>query len=71
MLGTAIVGSNGSWSFTTPALSDGNHSLTTTVTDSAGNTGPASAAIVVTVDTTAPAAIGDLQVIDNGCQPGR
>ncbi len=65
VLGTAIVGSNGSWSFTTPALSDGNHSLTTTVTDSAGNTGPASAAIVVTVDTTAPAAIGDLQVIDN------
>ena len=65
VLGTATVGSNGSWSFTSPALSEGNHSLTTTVTDAAGNTGAASSPITVTVDTTPPAAISGLVVADN------
>ncbi|MBK0098620.1 Ig-like domain repeat protein [Erwinia sp. S63] len=65
VLGTATVGSNGTWSFTSPALSDGSHSLTTTVTDAAGNTGPASTPITLTVDTTPPAAVSDLVVTDN------
>ncbi|WP_234472838.1 Ig-like domain-containing protein [Pantoea sp. S61] len=65
VLGTATVGSNGSWSFTSPALSDGSHSLTTTVTDAAGNTGPASTPVTLTVDTTPPAAVSGLVVTDN------
>ena len=46
----------GAWSFTTAALANGAHSLTATATDAAGNTGTASAALSVTVDTTAPVA---------------
>ncbi|WP_052696984.1 Ig-like domain-containing protein [Pantoea sp. SM3] len=65
VLGTATVGANGSWSFTSPALSDGSHSLTTTVTDAAGNTGPASTPVTLTVDTTPPAAVSGLVVTDN------
>ncbi|KFD16214.1 group 3 bacterial Ig-like protein, partial [Tatumella ptyseos ATCC 33301] len=59
-IGTATAGSDGSWSSTLPALADGSHSITTTVTDAAGNTGQPSAAIPVTVETTAPAAAGDI-----------
>lgn len=65
VLGSAIADSDGRWSFTTPALSEGNHTLTTTVTDAAGNTGPASAPLQLTVDITAPEAITDLQVFDD------
>ena len=59
-LGSATVGSDGSWSFTAPALSEGDHSLTAVVTDAAGNAGPASEAVAITVDTTPPAGAGDL-----------
>ncbi|WP_277977771.1 Ig-like domain-containing protein [Pantoea endophytica] len=61
VLGTTTVGDNGSWSYTTPPLSDGDHSLTSTVTDPAGNTGPASTPITLTVDTLPPAAAGNVQ----------
>jgi hypothetical protein len=40
---------------TTP-LADGAHSITTTLTDAAGNESPQSAALPLTVDTAAPAA---------------
>lgn len=54
-IGTAIVGSNGSWSFTPSVnLSEGSHQLTVRATDVAGNTGPASPVFTVTVDVTAP-----------------
>lgn len=53
-LGTALADGSGNWTFTTAALSDAAHSFTATATDTAGNTGTASAALVVTVDTTAP-----------------
>src|SRR6185295_3690291 len=33
LLGSTIAGSNGSWSYTTTALTDGNHSFTATATD--------------------------------------
>ncbi len=46
----------GAWSYTTAALSNGTHSLTATATDAAGNTGVASTALSVTVDTAAPVA---------------
>ena len=51
-----MANGSGAWSFTTGTLSNAAHSLTATATDAAGNTGVASAALSVTIDTTAPAA---------------
>ena len=56
LLGTATANGTGAWSYTTGALTNGGHSLTATATDAAGNTGVASTALNVTVDTTAPLA---------------
>jgi hypothetical protein len=53
-LGTAVVGAGGSWTYTTDPLIDGDHSLTATATDTAGNESGASAATNVHVDTTNP-----------------
>lgn len=56
-LGTATVDTNGNWSITpTTALADGEHALTASYTDPAGNEGAKSAALNVTIDTTAPQA---------------
>ena len=49
------MNSSGNWSYTTLALPDGRHSFTSTDTNSAGNTSAPSSALVVTVDTVAPA----------------
>uniref|UniRef100_UPI0015F4C776 BapA/Bap/LapF family prefix-like domain-containing protein n=1 Tax=Pantoea sp. ME81 TaxID=2743935 RepID=UPI0015F4C776 len=65
LLGSTVVGANGTWSFTSPALADGSHSLTVTATDAAGNTSAASDPITFTVDTTAPEAVSDLNVGNN------
>jgi hypothetical protein len=54
-LGTTTVGSNGAWTYTTAALTDGKHSLTATDTVS-GQTSAASSAATITVDTHVPAA---------------
>jgi hypothetical protein len=54
-IGAAAVDAGGHWSLTTPALSDGTHSLTATDISS-GQTSAASAAFSVTIDTHAPAA---------------
>ncbi|WP_439645593.1 BapA/Bap/LapF family large adhesin [Citrobacter rodentium] len=54
-IGTATV-TNGSWSFTPPALSAGTHNITVTATDATGNISAPSAAWTVNVDTTAPLA---------------
>jgi gliding motility-associated-like protein len=55
LLGTAIAdATTGAWSITSTALSAGVHSLTAKATDAAGNVGPASAALSITIDTTAP-----------------
>src|SRR5664280_2897809 len=56
LLGSATANGSGAWSYTTAALSNGTHSLTATATDAAGNTGVASTALAVTVDTVAPVA---------------
>ncbi len=56
LLGSAVATSTGAWSFTTGTLADGAHNLTATATDVAGNTGPASSTLAVTVDTSAPVA---------------
>jgi len=55
-IGSAKADGAGVWSITTSALSDGAHTLTATATDLAGNTGAASSALAITVDTIAPAA---------------
>ncbi|MFV0568882.1 MAG: Ig-like domain-containing protein, partial [Citrobacter portucalensis] len=55
LLGTALVQSNNSWSFTpTTPLANGSHTFTVTATDAAGNTSGATAGFSVVVDTTAP-----------------
>ncbi len=56
LLGSATADGNGAWSYTTAALADGGHSFTATATDTAGVTGAASSAMVVTIDATAPVA---------------
>ena len=56
LLGSATANGSGAWSYTTAALANGAHSLTATATDAAGNTGVASTALSVTIDTTAPVA---------------
>ena len=56
LLGSALASGTGAWSYTTAVLPNGGHSLTATATDAAGNTGAASSALNVTIDTTAPAA---------------
>jgi hypothetical protein len=55
-IGTATVNGSGAWTFTTAALTNGAHSLTATATDAAGNTGVASTALNVAIDTVAPVA---------------
>ena len=56
LLNSVTADGTGAWSYTTAALANGAHSLTATATDAAGNTGVASAALSVTVDTVAPVA---------------
>ena len=56
LLGTATPMATGAWTYTTAALANGAHSLTATATDAAGNISAASAALSVTIDTTAPVA---------------
>ncbi|WP_111812168.1 BapA/Bap/LapF family large adhesin [Acinetobacter soli] len=53
-LGTTTVGTDGNWSFPTPPLTDGPHSISYTATDKAGNESGKSPAIDFTVDTVAP-----------------
>lgn len=57
--GATLLGSvnatGGAWSFTAGALAEGPHTITARATDLAGNVSPASNALVVTIDTTAPA----------------
>ncbi|WP_445493012.1 Ig-like domain-containing protein [Rhodopseudomonas sp. RCAM05734] len=50
-IGTATVGSNGAWTFTTGNLATGSHSFIARAMDAAGNTGNASAAVPVTIST--------------------
>ena len=53
-LGTAVVGQNGQWTFTTPALTDGPHALSATQTDTSGNTSGSSTGHSTNVDTATP-----------------
>jgi Ca2+-binding RTX toxin-like protein len=46
LLGSTTVGSNGTWNFTTAALSNTVHTFTSTVTDIAGNIGQSTGAVI-------------------------
>jgi hypothetical protein len=54
LLGTTVADGAGNWSFTTPVLGEGGHTITVTATDAANNTSLASAPLAITIDTTAP-----------------
>jgi hypothetical protein len=54
-IGTAVVASNGTWTFTPSVdLNESTHQITVRATDAAGNTGPASPVFTLTVDLTPP-----------------
>lgn len=55
-IGTATANASGAWSYTTAALADGDHSLTAKVTNAAGTSSAASAALALKIDTVAPGA---------------
>src|SRR5439155_1428427 len=56
LVGSGSADGSGNWSITSSLLADGSYSLTAKATDLAGNTGPASGSLSVTIDTAAPAA---------------
>ncbi len=78
-IGSTVVDAKGNWHFQpTEPLADGHHSLSTRVTDPAGNTGPASESSNFTVDTQHPGVtIAIDQVVDHAgaitgpLQPGQ
>ncbi|KAB8035609.1 Ig-like domain-containing protein, partial [Janthinobacterium aquaticum] len=55
VLGTAVA-TGGAWSITSSTLATGAHSLSVKAVDAAGNSSVASAALSITIDSTAPAA---------------
>ncbi|THE52078.1 BapA prefix-like domain-containing protein [Enterobacter bugandensis] len=56
-IGTALVASNGTWTFTPSTdLTESTHQITVRATDAAGNLGPASPIFTLTVDLTPPTA---------------
>lgn len=65
LIGT-VTATGGNWSFTpTPALTDGQHPLTITATDPAGNASGPTTVFVVNVDATAPNAPVISSVVDD------
>lgn len=50
--GTVVADASGNWTFTTAPLSQGQHSVSATARDAAGNVSPAAPQVVFTVDTT-------------------
>jgi hypothetical protein len=65
LLGSVAAGTGGAWSFISPVLGEGSHSLTVRVTDAAGNTSAASSTATVTVDTVVPTAVSGLTAANN------
>ncbi|RPH24165.1 type I secretion C-terminal target domain-containing protein [Buttiauxella warmboldiae] len=70
-IGNAVVGTNGTWTFTpTGDLGNGLHPITVTSTDAAGNVSAPSAGFSVNIDTTVPLAPVITTVTDDGTTPG-
>ncbi|MBK5143696.1 Ig-like domain repeat protein [Budviciaceae bacterium BWR-B9] len=66
LLGSVVTDSKGEWHFTpAKALTDGIHNLTATSTDAIGQTSPSTGIFDIIVDTTAPAKVENLVVIDD------
>ncbi|WP_235186730.1 Ig-like domain-containing protein, partial [Serratia sp. DD3] len=66
LIGSTTANGKGEWSFTPDvALKDGNHNLTTTATDIAGNVSAPSGSFGINVDTTVPNSAGDIVITDN------
>jgi len=51
---SALTNDTGNWSCVSAALGEGSHSLSAVATDIAGNVGPASAVLAITIDSKAP-----------------
>ncbi|WP_299590008.1 cadherin-like beta sandwich domain-containing protein [Mucilaginibacter sp.] len=73
--GTTSLGSTtatgGNWSIVSSILSAGAHTITAKATDAAGNTGPASSGLAVTIDITSPTVnIGSSSVASIGAGAG-
>ncbi|RJT32671.1 Ig-like domain-containing protein [Rahnella woolbedingensis] len=64
LIGSALADPHGSWSYTTPVLSEDRHSLTATATDPAGNISQHSAPLSINIDIPASAS-PVIPVIDN------
>jgi hypothetical protein len=58
ILSTVTADPSGVWSLTTTTMTDGDHVITATQTDVAGNSSVASATLTITIDSAAPAAPG-------------
>jgi len=71
LLGSVAADGAGNWAYTPAALADGAHSFTARARDAAGNAGPASATVSLTVDTVAPAAPVISSPMDNFMVYGR
>ncbi|MBB4867628.1 putative RNA-binding protein with TRAM domain [Pseudomonas nitritireducens] len=69
LLGSVVAGPGGAWNWNptgdTEKLAEGQHELTVTATDKAGNESAHSLVFEVNVDTTAPGAISDLDLYDD------
>ncbi len=70
VLGTTTADGTGAWSITSTTLSAVDHSITTKVTDVAGNVSSASPVTAVTVDNTAPAVSGRINISDTALKIG-
>lgn len=57
-LGTGVADASGRWTITTAPLAEGNHAITASQVDIAGNRSADSAPVTVRIDTLAPAATG-------------
>lgn len=66
LLGTALTGEDGKWSFTPETdMTEGKHSLTVTATDASGKVSPATGEYPIVIDITAPENEGDTTLTDD------
>ncbi|WP_201863682.1 tandem-95 repeat protein [Microvirga soli] len=71
-VGSVTADGSGNWSITAAGLAQGSHQITALAQDAAGNLGPASTGVTVTIDTTAPAVdIAASTPSDNGTGTSR
>jgi hypothetical protein len=69
LVGKTTATSSGAWSITTSKLTEGEHHLSATATDKAGNVSAASSDLVIEIDTT-PASVAAAPVLDSASDSG-